>query len=270
MVAQSGPEPATHADAITDDQPSTTMVTNQPTSRAAPNNDQYAPREEDVEKQKEEISRLLARTAGPEASPLPNASLIGPRGFILTRISFRTLLLKRWKQSFWAKYGPTTLLLFRSKAQFDDWKNNPYHNQRERDFLVRMKIDFCGDLMDIAGCRGYKITSVKKKAYGRRECDMLMHFKLERHMDYGATIAACFGSQDVSEVEKLRRVIVECIRSARNVGNRMVVTTQEDPGYRNYQLDPNATTYDSDTPAPSGFRGRYDNESAAGGYASQH
>lgn len=217
-----------------------------------------APSAEAIEKRKEQISRALARNAGPDASPLPNTSLIGPVGFILTRISFRTLLLKRWKQSYWAKWGPTSLLLFRSQAQFDDWKNNPYHNQRERDFLIRMKIDFSGDLINIAGCRGYKITSVKRKAYGRRESDMLMHFKLERHMDYGATIAACFASQDADEVEALRKVIVECIKSARSVGSRMIVTAQEDPGVR-YNRPTVHAGYDSDTPMrqPS-FRGRYD------------
>jgi len=184
---------------------------------------------ESIEKRKVLISQTLANHAPSTASPLPNPANIHSSGYILTRISFRTLLFKSWKQSFWIRHGPTSLVLFRNREQFEDWKLNPFHTQKERDYLVRLKIDFCGDLINISGCRGYKITSVKRKAYGRRTSDLLLHFKLERHMDYGATIAACFGSQNVAEVESLRRSVLVCIKNARSAASSMIVTAQEDP-----------------------------------------
>ena len=68
-----------------------------------------------------------------------------------------------------------------------------------------------------------------RKAYGRRNSDTLLHFKLERHMNYGATIAACFGSQNVAKVKSLRRSVLICIKNARSAASSMVVTAQEDP-----------------------------------------
>ena len=50
-----------------------------------------------------------------------------------------------------------------------------------------------------------------------------------RHMNHGATIAACFGSQNVAKVKSLRRSVLICIKNARSAASSMVVTAQEDP-----------------------------------------
>ena len=88
-------------------------------------------------------------------------------GFVLCRISFRSILLKKWKQSFWVQHGPTSLLFFRSKADFDEWINNPYLNNSQRDFLVKLHIDFLGDMTKV-NVRGYQVTHVRMKAYKGR------------------------------------------------------------------------------------------------------
>jgi ribosomal protein S14 len=154
-------------------------------------------------------SPLLAREAPPGASPLPKAELVRKRGFALARISFRTIVMKKWKQTYWVQYGPHTMLWFRSQADFDDWLNNPYHMQTERNFLIKLAVNFVHDLYK-PNVRGYQVTQCRTKGYGNK---IVRQFKLERWMDYGPTIAAAFGSYDPAEVDALREAIVECMRN---------------------------------------------------------
>jgi ribosomal protein S14 len=151
----------------------------------------------------------LAREAPPGASPLPKAELVRKRGFALSRISFRTIVMKKWKQTYWVQYGPHTMLWFRSQADFDDWLNNPYHMQTERNFLIKLAVNFVHDLYK-PNVRGYQVTQCRTKGYGNK---VVRQFKLERWMDYGPTIAAAFGSYDPVEVDTLREAIVECMRN---------------------------------------------------------
>jgi hypothetical protein len=152
---------------------------------------------------------VLAREAPPGASPLPKAELVRKRGFALSRISFRTIVMKKWKQTYWVQYGPHTMLWFRSQADFDDWLNNPYHMQTERNFLIKLAVNFVHDLYK-PNVRGYQVTQSRTKGYGNK---IVRQFKLERWMDYGPTIAAAFGSHDPVEVDVLREAIVECMRN---------------------------------------------------------
>jgi ribosomal protein S14 len=152
---------------------------------------------------------LLAQEAPPGASPLPKAELVRKRGFALSRISFRTIVMKKWKQTYWVQYGPHTMLWFRSQADFDDWLNNPYHMQTERNFLIKLAVNFVHDLYK-PNVRGYQVTQCRTKGYGNK---IVRQFKLERWMDYGPTIAAAFGSYDPAEVDTLREAIVECMRN---------------------------------------------------------
>lgn len=152
---------------------------------------------------------VLAREAPPGASPLPKAELVRKRGFALSRISFRTIVMKKWKQTYWVQYGPHTMLWFRSQADFDDWLNNPYHMQTERNFLIKLAVNFVHDLYK-PNVRGYQVTQCRTKGYGNK---IVRQFKLERWMDYGPTIAAAFGSYDPVEVDTLREAIVECMRN---------------------------------------------------------
>jgi len=160
------------------------------------------------EQQTAEMGRQLARTT-PGASPLPKPELIRKKGFVLSRISFRTIVMKKWKQSFWVQYGPHTMLWFRSDTDFNDWLNNPYHNQVQRNFLIKLAVNFVHDLYK-PSVRGYQVTQCRTKPYGSK---MIRQFKLERWMDYGPTIAAAFGSYNPKEVDDLRQAIVECMRN---------------------------------------------------------
>jgi hypothetical protein len=117
--------------------------------------------------------------------------------------------MKKWKQSYWVQYGSHTMLWFRSQGDFDDWLNNPYHTQGQRNFLIKLAVNFVHDLYK-PNVRGYQVTQCRSKPYGTK---MVRQFKLERWMDYGPTIAAAFGSYDPKEVDTLREAIVECMRN---------------------------------------------------------
>lgn len=151
----------------------------------------------------------IARQVGGGASPLPKAELVRKTGYVLSRISFRTIVMKKWKQSFWVQYGSHTMLWFRSQDDFKDWLNNPYHTQSQRNFLIKLAVNFVHDLYK-PNVRGYQVTQCHTKPYGTK---MVRQFKLERWMDYGPTIAAAFGSYEAKEVDTLRQAIVECMRN---------------------------------------------------------
>eukprot|EP00537_Pseudo-nitzschia_pungens_P002222 CAMPEP_0172363498 /NCGR_PEP_ID=MMETSP1060-20121228/6845_1 /TAXON_ID=37318 /ORGANISM="Pseudo-nitzschia pungens, Strain cf. cingulata" /LENGTH=682 /DNA_ID=CAMNT_0013086249 /DNA_START=262 /DNA_END=2310 /DNA_ORIENTATION=- len=153
---------------------------------------------------------LSQQVAGSNCSSLPKVELVGKRGFVLSRISFRTIVMKKWKQSFWIQYGGHTMLWFRSQGDFDDWLNNPYHSQSQRNFLIKLAINFVHDLYK-PNVRGYQVTQCRTKPYGNNKA--VRQFKLERWMDYGPTIAAAFGSYDAKEVDTCREAIVECMKN---------------------------------------------------------
>ncbi|KAL3944703.1 MAG: hypothetical protein SGBAC_001218 [Bacillariaceae sp.] len=161
-----------------------------------------------AEANRNKYSNQIARNV-PGASSLPKAELVKKSGWVLSRISFRTILTKKWKQSYWVQYGSHTMLWFRTQQDFDDWLNNPYHNQAQRNFLIKLAVNFVHDLYK-PNVRGYQVTQCRAKPYGNK---VVRQFKLERWMDYGPTIAAAFGSYDPHEVDKLRAAIVECMKN---------------------------------------------------------
>ena len=154
-------------------------------------------------------SQVLALNAPSEAAPLPKGDLVIKSGFVLARISFRTIVMKKWKQTFWIMYGPHTMLWFRSHADFDDWLNNPYLTQTQRNYLIKLAVNFVHDLYR-PNVRGYQVTQARSKTYGNK---VYRQFKLERWMDYGPTIAAAFASLDDNEIDGLRQAVVECMRN---------------------------------------------------------
>ncbi|KAI2513440.1 hypothetical protein MHU86_914 [Fragilaria crotonensis] len=154
-------------------------------------------------------SHILSNLAPPGAAPLPKGDKVLKSGYVLARISFRTILLKKWKQTYWIQYGPHAMLWFRNHADFDEWLNNPYHTQDQKNFLVKLAINFVHDLYK-PNVRGYQVTQSRSKQYGKK---YLKQFKLERWMDYGPTIAAAFASTDPKEVDELRHTLVECMRN---------------------------------------------------------
>mmetsp|Transcript_33468 Transcript_33468/g.49232 ORF Transcript_33468/g.49232 Transcript_33468/m.49232 type:complete len:265 (+) Transcript_33468:66-860(+) len=157
-------------------------------------------------------SLMLAETAPDNASPLPNADDILACGFVLARLSVRTIMMKKWKQTYWVQYGPTSLLIFRSVIDCEDWLTNPYHTQKMRDFLVKGRFDFSGGSGKLNGLK-YLVTQTKTKSQGR--LDNMSQFKLERIKEFGAAIVvAVFASQIEKEVEDIRSAILCCIKNA--------------------------------------------------------
>lgn len=203
-----------------------------------------------------QFSQALSQQAGPMSSPLPKAELVRKKGYVLSRISFRTIVMKKWKQSFWIQYGSHTMLWFRNESDFDDWLNNPYHTQAQRNFLIKLAVNFVHDLYK-PNVRGYQVTQCRTKPYGSK---VVRQFKLERWMDYGPTIAAAFGSYDPKEVDACREAIVECMKNTpldngiRATGavkehhERQQAQREQEGGgddgggerYQNYQLPPGA------------------------------
>ena len=85
---------------------------------------------------------------------------------------------------------------------------------------------------------GYQVTQIRRKPYGK---NVMLHFKLERWMDYGPTIAAAFAAREeemvhsptnrrggggdgngeeymnvTNDVASLRKIILGCMRNARD------------------------------------------------------
>jgi hypothetical protein len=202
---------------------------------------------------------LAENSASHLSSPLPRQELVHHSGYVLSRISFRTVLMRKWKQTFWIQYGPTQLLFFRSFSDYEDWLNNPYHTAKAREFLVKLRVDFVADLKK-SSVMGYQVTQVRRKPYGK---NVMLHFKLERWMDYGPTIAAAFaareeemlnspthhrgraggdGQNDSNDVAALRKIILGCMRNARDAA---LVASQRQG---------------TDMGEAVGYRGRYDEE----------
>jgi hypothetical protein len=87
--------------------------------------------------------------------------------------------MKKWSPAHWMHYGPHTLLLFRSKEQLDDWRYNPYHGKKQREYLIKLRIDFYGEMVagetkegSGGGVLGHRVLPVKRKSYGKNEMDM--------------------------------------------------------------------------------------------------
>lgn len=202
-------------------------------------------------------AEYLSQNSAPAlSSPLPRLQLVHHSGYVLSRISFRTVLMRKWKQTFWIQYGPTQLLFFRTFSDYEDWMNNPYHTIKAREFLVKLRVDFVSDLKK-SSVMGYQVTQVRRKPYGK---NVMLHFKLERWMDYGPTIAAAFaareeemmnspshrgdggGMNDTNDVSALRKIILGCMRNARDAA--LVASRREE----------------SDMGEAVGYRGRYDED----------
>jgi len=85
---------------------------------------------------------------------------------------------------------------------------NPYLTRNQRDFLVKLEVDFVEDAYKV-NVRGYQVTNIRCKNY---QSQLLHQFKLERWMDYGPTIAAAFASPSENDVSTLRIIISEMMK----------------------------------------------------------
>ncbi len=95
---------------------------------------------------------------------LPNFTKVKHSGKILSRVSILSLISKSWKETFWIIYDEFQLIFFRNERDYEDWLLNPYIDGKERDDLIKLKIDLEKDLQ-ASGSRGYQITKIRKKEY---------------------------------------------------------------------------------------------------------
>jgi len=144
--------------------------------------------------------------------PPPSFDQIRHSGYCLARISFRTLLMKKWKQVFWICYGEhcETLLFFKTKEKFEDWIMNPHLNSTQREKMVKLRIDFNNSADERLGIKGYQVSALKRKRYSSG--GLLHQFKLDKWRDNGPSIAAAFGSESQKESEELHMIMREMVR----------------------------------------------------------
>ncbi|KAL3764407.1 hypothetical protein ACHAW5_001473 [Stephanodiscus triporus] len=171
-----------------------------------------------------------------KTSPLPPPEMVLMTGPIMTRTSLRSLVMKKWNPSQWMRYGGHTLLVFRSRDHMDDWMHNPYHGKKQRDFLVKLQIDFMDMMADGGqggnnnsgggggskeGILGHRLLPIKKKSYGKNE-DEMYQFKLERWTNLGCSVLAAFASREEGEVRILHDTIKDMLRRCPNNGLRNI------------------------------------------------
>ncbi|GMH59558.1 hypothetical protein TrST_g11514 [Triparma strigata] len=153
----------------------------------------------------------------PQTSYRDDVSLFMKSGTTLSRTTTRTIFLKKWKEStFWVTKKPATLMVFRTEMDFQDWLQNPYHNEKERDYLVKLKVDFLGDI-DGKKVKGFNITEVKSKGYSGND-KLLYQVKVEKIYDYGPNIVAAFAHESPTVMADFRDTIAELILVGRNGG----------------------------------------------------
>ena len=154
-----------------------------------------------------------------DASPLPDAAPVLASGLILTRSSTKTLLMKKWSPAVWVRYGPAVIYTFRSGEDFADWLTNPYHSQKQRDYLVKARIDFSSELKK-PGVRGFRTLDIKQKQYQGRQ--LLFNFKVERWTDLGVSLVAAFASSSVGEINAAHDAIRSCLDMCPHKGLRPI------------------------------------------------
>ena len=59
----------------------------------------------------------------------------------------------------------------------EDWLFNPYHGKKQRDFLVKLQIDFMLPMEEEGshnkeGILGHRLLPVKRKSYAKNEPEM--------------------------------------------------------------------------------------------------
>ena len=153
-----------------------------------------------------------------EASPVPppDWDLIKHSGTCLARISMRTLLLKKWKHVFWIAYGNHTIIFFKSRNYFDNWSMDPNLSRRQREELVKLRVDFhnpnFSTRKETENITGFQASAVKVKHY--KSSGLLHQFKLDKWTGEGPTINAAFGSETGENVSELYQIMSAMIRTS--------------------------------------------------------
>lgn len=196
------------------------------------------------------------------ASTLPDYSDVKHSGELLARFSLKSMLIKKWRPTFWIAFGKHQLLFFRSRSDFEEWVSNPFLRAEDRNALVKLNVDFKNDLYK-PGIKllGYGPTGLKTKGYNRE--GQIFHFKLERWYSYGPSVLAAFGGKNMYEVKNLHRIIAEMVRKAEyNIKNY-----DSDATGGSYQGSENLDGYGSDAQS---YRSGASRAGGNGGYTSDH
>lgn len=136
-------------------------------------------------------------------STLPSHGSVKHSGDCLARFSIKSLLIKKWRKTFWITYGNNQILFFRSREDYEDWVSNPYLEKDDRNKLVKLNIDFKNDRY-AKTVKGYTITRIATKYY----LSKVMHtFKVERWHSYGPAVAVAIGGKDFDQVQNLRTIV---------------------------------------------------------------
>jgi len=160
--------------------------------------------------------------------------LFGTSGMILSRTTKLALVRRRWQNTLWVHYLPTTILIFRSVEDFYQWIETGDMTMLDlKSSLILSVFDFdtqgiqkkgeqekhssnmrrlCNSKMHsskiVSRVEKLSITTVHTKLYGS---EALHSFKLERWCDVGVNTLAAFASAQPRDVAQLRRAMYECL-----------------------------------------------------------
>ena len=148
----------------------------------------------------------ILNTLSPDAlARLPNYDKIQHSGDCLARLSLRTMLIKRWRPTFWIAFGDHQILFFRTRNDFHEWATNPYITDEHRDDLVKVHIDFKNHVR-LENLLGYKVSQITAKRY-RSSNGFMNQFKLDKWYTYGPSVSAAVGSKNDIELRNIRRIM---------------------------------------------------------------
>lgn len=166
-------------------------------------------------------------------SQLPRFENIKHSGECLARFSLKSMVIKKWRSTFWIAYGLQEIYFFRSKTDFEEWVSNPYLSKEQRNSLVKMKVDFVRDL-DEPFVEGYQVSMMSMKHY-KKEGE-IYHYKLEKWDKLGPTVSVAIGGKNSIEIKNLRTIMKEMIEAAL-LSQMQIRSISEDNGISPF--DPN-------------------------------
>ena len=172
-------------------------------------------------------------------STLPAFHEIKHSGKLSARFSLKSILIKKWRSTFWITYGNSRILFFRSKEDFDEWAVNPYLSKQDRDKLVKLAVDFVNDAYKPGfKMKGYKVSAMKTKSTNQGNVN---YFHLERWHSYAPTVVAIFGSRKMKSLDDLYQICSEMIRKS---GNGFSQDLQN--GHLRSESDAGSSIYDAE------------------------
>ena len=142
----------------------------------------------------EAASAAPTSSANNKPSTLSQALLGKIYGECLARLSARSLLMKVWKPSFYIFEEQNTLLVFRERSHYLDFKSNPFLSAAEREYTVKKRVELEPTL---------RCLPISRKRYsGLNE---LYYFAMEKMHDFGPVVIVKFGSAHQSVLEDIRQ-----------------------------------------------------------------